>query len=572
MAFNEDGYEVYRATDSLGAYTLLNPNPSNQNAVGYTDNSQFIPNLVYYYKVRAFNTYGFSAYATVAGVTFPNNKPVLAAIANQSMNVNEVVNVNITAADDPGEQLTLSASNLPSFATFVDNGNGNGTLKLSPIVSQTGNFNVSITVNDNFGGSDSKNVSITVSDPVEVNRPVAPSNLTSVTQSKTSVTLSWKDNSNNETGFEVWRSATRNGTYDLVATVGANITSYVDNGLANGSLFFYKVRAKNNSIFSTYSNTVAASPISYVLNINFNEGSADSPPQPAPWNNTNATPYNGYALNNLLNDQNQRSGVNFLLPKKFTTYLNVGKSTGNNTGIFPDNVMKSCWFIDPSDTAKITINNLNQTMKYNLIFFGSQGNLSGNRITNYQIGDQIVKLNCTNNTSNTVQIVGIVPDNTGSINIKVFAEDKTLLGYLNAMVIQGYYSADPDVASTLQNQITYQPTSLMGTKSSISTSLQNKKAEADSLKTIDNTAAIAYPNPFVDDIILKVNFTKNIGKFNVVVTDMAGRTIHANEFNDIKRGVWQQKIGLNGKALKNGIYLIQVLIPGEKATTIKVIK
>ena len=45
------------------------------------------------------------------------------------------------------------------------------------------------------------------------------------------ITLNWSDRSNNETGFEIWRSTSYSGPYALVYTTAPNITTYTDAGL-----------------------------------------------------------------------------------------------------------------------------------------------------------------------------------------------------------------------------------------------------------------------------------------------------------------------------------------------------
>lgn len=77
-------------------------------------------------------------------------------------------------------------------------------------------------------------------DPVP---PAAPSNLTG-TPSTTKITLNWSDNSNNETGFNIYRGPNAS-TLTLIATVGANTTSYIDSGLPRRTTYYYKVCAYN---------------------------------------------------------------------------------------------------------------------------------------------------------------------------------------------------------------------------------------------------------------------------------------------------------------------------------------
>jgi probable HAF family extracellular repeat protein len=82
----------------------------------------------------------------------------------------------------------------------------------------------------------------------------APSGLIVPSASADRSTLVWTDNANNENGFKIERS--RDGaTFTQVATVGPNLTSYVDAGLARSTTYYYRLRAYNNAGNSPYSNT-----------------------------------------------------------------------------------------------------------------------------------------------------------------------------------------------------------------------------------------------------------------------------------------------------------------------------
>ena len=75
----------------------------------------------------------------------------------------------------------------------------------------------------------------------------APTSLTAVTQSDTSIVLTWQDNSNNEDGFTVERKTGEAGTYVQIATVGPNTTGYTDPaaGLTANTYYYYRVRSYN---------------------------------------------------------------------------------------------------------------------------------------------------------------------------------------------------------------------------------------------------------------------------------------------------------------------------------------
>jgi hypothetical protein len=78
------------------------------------------------------------------------------------------------------------------------------------------------------------------------------------------LTLTWSDNSMNETGFAIERAptpatATAPTTWTEIARVPANTTTYRDTGLPEGTLFWYRIRAFNTAGSSAYSNTASAS-------------------------------------------------------------------------------------------------------------------------------------------------------------------------------------------------------------------------------------------------------------------------------------------------------------------------
>jgi large repetitive protein len=85
--------------------------------------------------------------------------------------------------------------------------------------------------------------------------PTAPSHVRANAVSYKRIDVSWTDNSNNETGFEIVRSTSMTGTYVPVATV-AGTTTYVDSiGLTGNTKYYYKVRAIGAFGASSYSHS-----------------------------------------------------------------------------------------------------------------------------------------------------------------------------------------------------------------------------------------------------------------------------------------------------------------------------
>jgi len=86
--------------------------------------------------------------------------------------------------------------------------------------------------------------------------PVAPSNLSANALSPSTIRVTWNDNSNNESGFEIWQKK-ENGNWQLKYKVGANVRSKNINGLQEGTKYYYRVKAYNVGGDSTFSNTAS---------------------------------------------------------------------------------------------------------------------------------------------------------------------------------------------------------------------------------------------------------------------------------------------------------------------------
>ncbi len=71
------------------------------------------------------------------------------------------------------------------------------------------------------------------------------------------LSLSWQDNSENESGFEVERSSD-GVTFAALNSVGANVTEFVDTSVLPGLPYHYRVRAFNEFGYSGYTNVVVA--------------------------------------------------------------------------------------------------------------------------------------------------------------------------------------------------------------------------------------------------------------------------------------------------------------------------
>ncbi len=98
--------------------------------------------------------------------------------------------------------------------------------------------------------------------------PIAPSGFNASAQNTGNIALSWADNSNNETSFQVQRSS-NGGGFATIANLSANSTSYDDNytNLNVGTAYTYRVNAVN-AIGTTPSNQSTATALERTISAN----------------------------------------------------------------------------------------------------------------------------------------------------------------------------------------------------------------------------------------------------------------------------------------------------------------
>ncbi len=235
---NEAGFKVYRNTvntkPATPAYTTV-ANTSFQVNTGLT------PSTTYYFWVEAYNAVGPSSDISgsqATGIPAPTAPTALVFTGVTSSSI--TVGWTDNSGDETGFKVYRNTVNVkpatPSYTTAanavsqVDNGLSSGIAYYYWVESY------------NSGGSSSY---ITGSQATVLVAPDAPTDLVFSSVSNRKITVGWTDNSNNESGFYIYRNTVDTKPSTPSYTTAANVVSHADNGLSVNTIYYYWVEAYN---------------------------------------------------------------------------------------------------------------------------------------------------------------------------------------------------------------------------------------------------------------------------------------------------------------------------------------
>jgi hypothetical protein len=225
------------------------------------------------------------------------------------------------------------------------------------------------------------------------------------------------------------------GSFTYVNGIGQISFSPNINDLGEYTISVTATDALSNSSTERFELSVVERVTEYVY-VNFSTGGGG----PSSWNNLVGNPAPGSALSDLKNSAGISTGYSLSLTEGWPGGNNQGVVTGDDSGIYPDNVM-STYYADNSQTPRhIKISGLSADKTYDLAFFASRASVTDTRTTNYSVGNKTVSLIATNNSTETALITSIAADAQGEIVITVQKPSTSAWGYINALELR-YYEA-----------------------------------------------------------------------------------------------------------------------------------
>lgn len=276
---NETGFILQRANDGgfTSGLTVFQLGP---NVTGYVDKT-IKRNTTYFYRVLARNLIGdtwdysdpalnelapgegFPTMAMDSGfsnvVTIGDAPVAPAAPTNLATTLQPGPQVRLTWKDNANNETGFVIERALDGVTFSALATvGTNVTSYSDAVAAGNTYTYRVKAL-NAGGSSAFSNTSAVTVPL-VTLPAAPSNLAASAVragNNARVTLTWADNANNETGFEIQRATNLNFTAGLTtSTVGPNITTFNTGNIARGTNFYFRVRAFNSAGNSAWANTV----------------------------------------------------------------------------------------------------------------------------------------------------------------------------------------------------------------------------------------------------------------------------------------------------------------------------
>ena len=237
-------YEIYRSTQQSTGYSLLGTTTS----TSYV-NSSAAAGITYYYKVRAVNSAGTSAYSNIVSGRAKAAIPAAPRVTIGNSSASGKPQLTWAAVDGAAKYEIYRSTQQSTGFTLLGTTTSTSYVNTGAAVGTTYYYKVRALNVDGAAGA----YSSTVSGAAKAVAPAAPT-VTMTYSDSGKPKLTWSAVSG-ATSYRVYRSESRGTGYSLLGTTTS--TSYVNTGAAVGKTYYYRVKAVNSAGTSAYSNIVS---------------------------------------------------------------------------------------------------------------------------------------------------------------------------------------------------------------------------------------------------------------------------------------------------------------------------
>ncbi|MFO7658958.1 MAG: fibronectin type III domain-containing protein, partial [Bacteroidales bacterium] len=247
---NETGFYIYRSLAATSGFQQIHTSGRNQNTFL---NSGLDQGKTYYYRVRAYNADGLSAYTNTLKVTTlnPPGSPTALLLKNLSK-TSATIEWSDNTTNESGFYIERSLNN-PGLFVRIDTLKADSTLYINTSLKSNTVYFYRIIAFNNDGLSLPSDTLRIQTEPLII--PSAPSNLVLEYISPFSAEIKWDDNSPNENGFQLQR-ADSTMVFANLKNLLSGIATYNDTTLADDAVYYYRIRAYNNDGYSKFSDTL----------------------------------------------------------------------------------------------------------------------------------------------------------------------------------------------------------------------------------------------------------------------------------------------------------------------------
>ena len=255
---NEDSFRVERSTGG-GAFQEVQNLPAGTTAVRITG---LAASTAYSFRVRAVNGVGPSAYSNTASATTSAAPTAPAAPGSLTAQTASSSEIQLSWTDKSNNEDSFRVERSTGGGAFQEVQNlpaGTTAVRITGLAASTA-YSFRVRAINGVGPSAYSNTASATTSAATTGgtgAPTAPSNLVAQAYSTTEIQLTWKDNSTNEDSFLIEKS-TNGVTYTQFNMRSTNTTSFRVVGLTPGTTYWFRVRAKNTSGTSAYTNPASA--------------------------------------------------------------------------------------------------------------------------------------------------------------------------------------------------------------------------------------------------------------------------------------------------------------------------